>query len=387
MRYFRNLGVDAHLLLYSNEGFNDSNPIHSPEWDTWEYEKWKPYIHRLPITHGIQSIVGRPDLFISRPSKIELFEIFDKFDKYIGSGITPAIFARINKKLDIFYPHSLGVEWVGDEGTIKFLNKYNFQWPFRWYVRRMQVLGIRSAKNTINASMDHTKVVLDSYSVKFKIMYIPQVYNLESIPFIIDDNLINLLSKRLSKSKLNVFSQMRHFWGNKGDTKNTDWLIIGFSKFLKLIPSSNARLILVEWGDDVTKSKELCEQLGINSNVIWLPLLKRRQVLWILNYITDVSAGQFNTTSGQIWASTGWEALAMGVPLMQSVNFSKEEYEIIFKHKLPYILDVKSPKDIFYNLLNVYNNKFLIKELSKVNREWFNKYNGIGLANNWLSLL
>ena len=70
MRYFRALGVDANLLLYSDEGFPDSNPIHNPEWDTWYISSWSPFIHRLPIPNGIQGVVGRPDLLIRRPRKV-----------------------------------------------------------------------------------------------------------------------------------------------------------------------------------------------------------------------------------------------------------------------------------------------------------------------------
>ncbi len=44
MRYFRDLGHDAHLFLYSNEGLINENPIHNPEWDTWEIIKWEKYI-------------------------------------------------------------------------------------------------------------------------------------------------------------------------------------------------------------------------------------------------------------------------------------------------------------------------------------------------------
>ena len=180
---------------------------------------------------------------------------------------------------------------------------------------------------------------------------------------------------------------MRQYWGEKRDSKNTDWLIIGFAKFVKSYPLSNAKLILVNWGDDALNSRALCNNLNINSNVIWLPLLKRRQILWILSHCCDIAAGQFNILPGQIWASTGWEALAMGTPLMQSVNFSSLEYQTLFNHELPFILDIKSTDDIYNNLLNVYKNKNLIKKLSLLNRKWFNTHNGIGLANEWLSLL
>ena len=39
LRYLIDLGIDAHLFLYNNEGKNDSNPIHSPSWDTFSINK------------------------------------------------------------------------------------------------------------------------------------------------------------------------------------------------------------------------------------------------------------------------------------------------------------------------------------------------------------
>ena len=39
---------------------------------------------------------------------------FSKYDILIGSGLTPAILNRVNINLDLFFPYSFGVEWVGN---------------------------------------------------------------------------------------------------------------------------------------------------------------------------------------------------------------------------------------------------------------------------------
>ena len=98
MRYLRDLGVDAHLLLYSNEGIEGNNIHYSPEYDTFHFNKWKVYIHRLPVMNGIESIVGRLDKMRMPPSKTFLKSAFQGYDCYIGSGISPGIFARMGKK-------------------------------------------------------------------------------------------------------------------------------------------------------------------------------------------------------------------------------------------------------------------------------------------------
>ena len=43
MRYFRDLGFDAYLLLYSNDGKGNSKHFR-PESDSWEIKKWNKYI-------------------------------------------------------------------------------------------------------------------------------------------------------------------------------------------------------------------------------------------------------------------------------------------------------------------------------------------------------
>ena len=395
MRYFRVLGIDAHLLLYSDEGFPDSNPIHNPEWDTWNINDWSSYIHRLPIPNGIQGVVGRPDLLIRRPRKSELIKMFEGYDEYIGSGISPALFSRMNKSLSIFYPYSTGVEWVADGQTERKFKKYNFEWPFRWYVRKKQISGMRSAKKTINPLLDHTQEVLNRHGIHSIKKNIPHVYNLEKIPSEVDDKILNYLKFHFKKTDFIIFSHMRHHWVNEEQfyesgtwwrrNKHNEWLIQGFSMFLKTQP--NAKLILVDWGKDAASTRALCTELNLDKNVIWLPLMKRRQIFWILTHCCDVAVGEFVQSPGALWASTGWEALAVGVPTMQSVNFDKDTYQSEFGHPLPAFMDVKSIEDICTNLSKVNSNSDFARENARSNREWFSKYSGIELAKDWLTLL
>jgi glycosyltransferase involved in cell wall biosynthesis len=395
MRYFRTLGVDAHLLLYSDEGFIDSNPIHNPEWDTWCISDWSSFIHRLPIPNGIHGVVGRPDLLIRRPREFELIKMFEGYDEYIGSGISPALFSRMNKSLSIFYPYSTGVEWVADGQTERKFKRYNLQWPFRWYVKQKQISGMRSAKKTINPLLDHTQEVLEKYNIQSIKKNIPLVYNLENIPSQVDDEILKYLKFNLNNTDFIIFSHMRHHWVNQEHlyesstwwrrNKHNDWLIQGFSMFLKKQP--NAKLILVDWGKDAAASRTLCSSLNLDNSVIWLPLLQRRQIFWILTHFCDVAVGEFVQSPGALWASTGWEALAVGVPTMQSVNFDNGSYEKVYGHPLPAFMDVKSIEDVCTNLSKVNFDESFERENARKNREWFSKFSGIELAKDWLNLI
>ena len=52
LRYFRDLGFDAHLLLFKNDGAGHSDHF-KIESDTFKIEKWKPYIHQTEISDNI----------------------------------------------------------------------------------------------------------------------------------------------------------------------------------------------------------------------------------------------------------------------------------------------------------------------------------------------
>lgn len=413
MRYLRNLGVDAHLLLFSNEGNEDSNlytnnidgigyafgenPQYNPEWDTWEIDKWKKYIHKLPIPNGIEPIVGRPDKLKLRISCSKLASYFSEYDSFVGSGISPAIFSRIKKKLTIFYPYSTGIEWVGEAGTVKKLSKINLENPFRRYIKKKQLEGIRNAKVCISTSgADITEDVFKNNNIPFKRILVPLFYNLENTKKNLDDKLVLSLIEKTKSSEFKIFSHMRHFWIPNDklylDTdfetinKNNDWLILSFAKFIIKHPFSKALLLLVDWGKDAQISKKLCKELGIEKSVLWLPLLSRRQVTAIMA-ICDVCCGDFTVSKGVIWGAVAYETLANGKPLLQSFNFNNGEFQKLFGFPPPTMLDVKSENDVYEHLSKMYYDKDAMLELGKSGLEWFNNYHGKKLATKWVNLL
>ncbi len=396
MRYLVDLGADAHLLLYSNEGVSNSNPQYNPEWDTWEYDKWSDRVHRLSIPNGIEPIIGRPDKLKRRISKGRLIDIFSGYDCFIGSGISPSIFARISKKLTIFYPYSTGVEWVGEREFSKKLNNISLETPFRNYIKKKQIEGIRTAKICAFGGDDETKNIFLENDIKITKIHVPQYYNLEESIGIKKDGLIRKILDKVEVSDFVIFSHMRHHWVHdkniysKHDfslsSKHNEWLIIGFSNFVRTHPKSKPLLILVDWGKDSQKSKDLIRALGLQKYIFWTHLLKRKQIIALINYC-DIGVGEFLQESGALWGSTGWEVIACGKPLLQTLNFSKIEWKETFGFELPRILDVKSDEDVFTHLCHIYADYSYKNRIGEFNKKWFNKYNGISLAKKWLKIL
>ncbi|MBT7556910.1 hypothetical protein HN615_08300 [Candidatus Woesearchaeota archaeon] len=398
MRYLRDLGADAHLLLFSNEGLGEVNPQYNPLWDTWEYEKWEKYIHRLPINNGIEPIVGRPDKLRIRISKGKLKALFSNYDCFIGSGISPGIFSRMGISLTVFYPYSTGIEWVGEAGFRKKIEKFSIESLFRRYVRWRQIDGIRNSKIRVCDTNNITLHNLKKIGKPITRLHIPQYYDVRDInKKSFNDRLIGGLLEKIKNRNFVIFSHMRHYWEHDDSiyiesdfssiNKHNEWLVYGFYDFLKKCNSSVPVLIMVEWGKDYLATKELCNSLGIDDYVIWLPLLQRRQIRSILDYC-DIGVGEFTVQNGASWGSTGWEVLASGKPLLQSFNFTTKMFESLFHIPPPVgILNVQSKKDVCNHLCSMYNNKNHMITNGLLNKEWFKKYNGISLAKKWLDLL
>ena len=114
--------------------------------------------------------------------------------------------------------------------------------------------------------------------------------------------------------------------------------------------------------------------------------MQRKEIITLID-VCDVGVGEFYTDPGVIWGGTGWEVLSRGKPFLQSFNFSKKSFESEFNYPPPFILDVKSGEDVAHHLDTLYKNIDKCDAISKEVSDWFERYNGIGLAKQWLNLL
>jgi len=400
LRYFRDLGYEADLFLYSNEGHTNENPIHNPEWDTWEINKWVNFIYRLDLPNGIETVVGRPDRLIFPPNLSMTESLFNSYEFFIGSGITPSLFHRLNRKLDIFYPYSTGIEWVNESENLKKLGKINIELPFRKYIKYTQLSGIKNSKNVFShgAGLNgiNSKVFIEN-NINQTLIHTPQYYNeiYTKYPKSIS---IDKLANKIESSSINIFSFMRQLWvynSNKYSmetwntlNKQNNLLIIGFNNLIKSSKNIKAKLFLSSVGPDVEASKKLIEDLNLTSYICWLPLLARKEVSYILNNFADIAVGQFVSSTGETSGSTTWECVASGVPFIDSFNFTNEEFLIQFGYKKPpFLLEANSIAEISNHLISFYNNKYYYRSSALKNKEWFNNYNGISLAKRWINYL
>lgn len=393
MRYFRDLGLDCYLLLLADDG-KWSFKHFSVDADTWELHKWGAYIVRTNIYTGYKAIFGNPKRLKLPVSKKYIKNLLDGFDVVIGSGSIPALFARHNLSLDVFFPYSIGVEYLGAGPTKNRAKSRNFILKrLVEYTSALQQKGIKNTKAVFNADTGLTESVLNKIGVKSKCVPIPMLYNCGGRPP--KDHRVWELAEKLKANDFVVFSHARHLWVKKPsysdsewfeNTKNNDWLIYGVNHLRLKNPDKKICLLLVEYGDDYRASKKLAVKLGLNEHIVWLPKMERREIMFLLKY-ASVGVGEFYNTAETLWGGTGWEVLASGKPLLQSFRYEKDRFYSSFNYSPPQLLNVLKKEDVFNLLQENLDDPESSIRLGQAGKEWFDKYSGVELAKNWVSYM
>jgi len=413
MRYLRDLGADAHLLLYAGDGLGSLDHF-KPECDSWDIEKWKPYIHQTSIPNSpfaalsfpyswiigfrsmIRSWIGL-DSWSSLPiSKKKIHSAYAAFDRLVATGISPALLSRAGITLDIFFPYSSGVEFLRTgEFVARFGGRHSINRLIFTRVAQLQIKGVCAARNVLNAEMAITHDVLLDIGVEPRKLPIVSIYNNEVLPEVPPSTLLRAVESAIVNSDFSVLHHARLLWINPGgyskedwlkENKNSDWLLYGFSALIKNRPNLKPILFIVEYGPDIMATKRLATELGINNYIYWLPKMARRELMWLLSRVS-VGVGEFYDLPKMIWGGTGWETLASRKPLLQGFNFKEGEFEQIFGYPPPPMLPVHNQDDIFRHLVCMADHPERREEIGNGAKEWFDCYNGFGLAKQWLEIL
>jgi len=370
MRYFRDLGMDAHLFMYQNE-YNHF----LPENDTYTIDKHKDFIHTISVDNSGKGLI------LSNKNKIK--EELKDYDFFIGFGIAPALFEMLDYQLDIFVPYSDEIE-LTTQDTFQIKNIFKYQ--VRRYTINQQIKGIQNTKKIIaSAILQKTKNTIKKLNLEDKLVkkYILSVYREETSS--------NLDYQDLRKSNdLVLFSNIRHHWKDsneedrrKNGNKGVDKLIIGYSQFVKNNPNTTSILILFEYGRDVDASKNLIHQLNIEKYVQWFPLMPRKKILTLMKN-SDLVVGSL---SDSMWGSVGFEAFSCGKILVQNLLQTDKEYYDEMGHEIPFIMRTSSPEELEEHLSDFIKDREFFIQKSKENKIWFDKYAGIGLAKEYKKII
>jgi glycosyltransferase involved in cell wall biosynthesis len=159
-----------------------------------------------------------------------------------------------------------------------------------------------------------------------------------------------------------LFAPARHDWAVKGNDK-----MIRAAARLMGQERKPIVLVLTRWGQEVERSQALIAQLGIESQVKWLPLLAKRKMAEYYR-AADIVLDQFNIGT---FGLTTPEAMACARPVM--VYFDAKLHEWCYE-EMPPILSARSLDEIYQGLFGLVRDSDLRERLGRQGREWFLKY-------------
>jgi glycosyltransferase involved in cell wall biosynthesis len=363
LRYMRDMGVDAELLMYEGEGAH-----FAPENDTWEIEKWMPYIKQTKLNSGLEQ-------FFTLSAK-EIRSVFKGYDHYIGCGFTPAYFYKAGLQLDLFTPYCVGIEYTYRITKTK---------PVHYIKEKIEAYyqkkGLRNNTKIVGTIDEESRVKANTMGVETEPLPMLMIYNKEKNTA--TDAALNETIEQFKQYYPVVFSHVSHYpVGSKTyDVKRNDVLIKGFAEFVKQ-NKHNPLLVLLEYGEGVEQSKQLIRELGIENRVMWFPLMSRKIIMQLLQHV-HFGGGEFG---GAIWGGTGWEFMAKGVPFFQHVDMSNEEFEAKTKLKTPDFFNVKDSNALAEVLDKYATDREASKQIGNSLQSWFDKNAGQDLAAKYVNL-
>lgn len=158
-----------------------------------------------------------------------------------------------------------------------------------------------------------------------KIVYIPHGFDDNSCT-----NFLNGFKKsKRKKDIIKFFAPARHDWvnGDDGNSKGNE-IIVKAAKKLVEGGKTNFLVTMLEYGSDVQATKNLIQQLDLETYFEWKPTMTREE-LWSFYLNSDAVLDQFYIPAiGQI----GVEFLALGSRLINADNGSITKF---FGYKSP----------------------------------------------------
>ena len=408
LRYLRDEGIDAELILFSDDGAGVSAHF-SIQADTWNVDKWHPYIKQIQITNNFETavsaklfyrwvfklahicrvVMGHKNFSDSQPidkkERAQLVRLAQNYDVLIGSGPSPAIFESLGLQLSAFFPYSIGIEFINEPNFSRYKYSKN---PFVRFLAlemyRLQSSGIQKCKYVIAADdSEKTKKSITELGVESLNLAIPIVYPYDQPE---TGQSLKSLQPTIGEIKGRDFVVMchsRHLWVKKPQfsesewkkiSKHTEWLIQGFASFRDCRSEARPALVLFEYGNDWQETKALVKSFGLEQFVVWVPLMPRREILSLIEYC-NVGTTEFYEDD-VFPGGAAWEYMAIGKPVINGPFDSDNHFEQRFGYPPPPLRIADSAAKITAHLIDLYDDSHRCAEEGNDMRLWFERYNG-----------
>jgi hypothetical protein len=377
-QYLRELKLDCHLLLFEDEPF-------LPEHDSYTHA-YKEYTHVLPI--------GKSSL-LDRKKRKEVASILKNYDYFIGTDIAPALFYSLGLPLSIFVPHGSDIySYPFLEPMPEKKSKKIWWLTDVFFVSRMQYYGIKKVPSILFPDeyevnfpfKDRLQTKSTFYNLTVPMLFAPQYQNLETMEFNENNGHIAFFKELRATKEFIVFSHCRQNGINLPPElhvheKGNDQLILGYADFVAKNPLLKTCLILFEYGMDIEFSKKLIHQLNIEEYVVWVPKMKRKEIMYGIR-LADVGCGEFANS----WLTCGVvnEVLATGTPLLHYRNDAL--YQKDYAELYP-LYNAKTSEEISDALQQILATKLDQVPKSKKGIEWIEKFSVEKPVNQILELI
>lgn len=237
----------------------------------------------------------------------------------------------------------------------------------------VQVLGAEFRKTAIGNTLQgkllrrayrKAKVILISMPDHLPIYKRLGLKNGIFFPLLVDANYYKPM--KIERKNNDAKFTILHLTNQNWEVKGNDILIKGYADFVK--KQTRCLLIILEWGSDSEKTRELVHSLGIDRYVKFIkgPIFSPE----LLNYYNsvDVIADAFHLPA---ISGTTNESLCCEKPVI--CYYPKEEFEGVYSEHPP-LLNASNPVEI-RTQLEVLMDERKRSDIGKKGREWILKYN------------
>lgn len=357
VRYLRDEGVDAHLVLLNNE-----SPHFHPSADTFSLD-FQRYTHRVEW--------GDP-YKITATAPADVRSEFVKYQFIVGCNTVPAYFHRAGVELDLFSAHGSDIaEFPFYRPASPRRGAVSSVWMFPYHQRR----GIAETRIVAGPKVPVLEPLYGKLGFVGERWYgtFPPLYAKEFNPNSIEQfagqaNYYTHFKKIREAHDIVIFHHARHIWAGRSaylSEKGNDKLIRGFARMLRAHPDVKAALILFEYGTDVSSSQKLIARMGIADQCFWFPLMARKELMLGAS-LADIVCGEF----GPSWnfGGTILEGIAMAKPLLHYRDDSLYPTEELFP-----IMNANTDDDIFRALSRYVASPEEHRQLGRRAYDWFDE--------------
>ncbi|CAN5285727.1 hypothetical protein BH09BAC2_BH09BAC2_03100 [soil metagenome] len=354
-RYLRDAGYAATLFICKGE------PEHfAPDCDMFS-DDYKQYTVNLKWGQLYDLL---------HVSAEEIKKQFAGYDFFIGSGYAPAYLHKAGITLDLFFVYG----W--DLYQAPFFRIHNPLKTINFFHNLLhQRAGIRASKNMSvgDPSPFYDKMLKKAgfkgkrFTFSAPHIYEPD-YNPENIEKYYPISTTYASFKQIrDQYDFVIFHNTRQIWTtrtNDVSIKDNDQLFKGVQKAKQLTDKTIA-VIAFEYGSDYKDSQKLCKDLNIDTDVFWMPLSPRKELMIGMS-LCDVVAGEFKNS----WLTYGVvvEAMAAAKPIIHNRIDSLYADEDLYP-----MLSARNEHEIKEQILFAINNPEKMKEMGRGANEWYKK--------------